>query len=257
MRTLATAEALLELLFWSLEQLSRPTFANLTETFEAWEHRARIQRHLRSLTRSGYITVTGRGNQRTLKLTKSGRSAVAGGNDPQIQWARKWDGCWRVLIFDLPASDPELRMRLWRWLRSQRFGYLQQSAWISPDPVDDSLLPVKHLQLSVENYTVIEGNPALPDRDEDLVRGAWNFEAINGSYANVISLCRGLQREMTSTTISLEERNRWLVRQRQAWLEAVSLDPLLPEKLWPVDYLGNRAYRLRQEVIGQMVKDYR
>jgi len=148
MKTAETAESLLEWLFWSLEKLSRPTFANLTESFEAWEYRHKIKPRLKSLTRSGYITLEGRGSARTVKFTERGRLAALGGVDPVARWERDWDGKWRLLIFDLPASQMELRIRLWRWLRSQRFGYLQQSVWISPDPVDDTLLPLKQLRLS-------------------------------------------------------------------------------------------------------------
>src|SRR6266581_1746092 len=134
MKSRETAETLLELLFWGLEKLSRPSFTNLTESFESWEYRTKIKPSLRSLARSGYVTVEGQGGARTVKFTERGRLAALGGVDPVARWGRSWDRKWRLLIFDLPASQMELRQRLWRWLRSQRFGYLQQSVWISPDP---------------------------------------------------------------------------------------------------------------------------
>ncbi len=254
MTTATAAETLLELLFWSLEKLSRPTVANLTESFEAWEYRIRFMPGLRSLARSGHVTFEGRRGARTLKLTERGRVAALGAVDPVARWQRKWDGKWRLLVFDLPTSPTAPRTRLWRWLRSQRFGYLQQSVWISPDPVDDTLLPLMRLKLSPESLTVIEGRPTLPDRDSDLVRGSWEFGPANSAYRKVIECCGSALDQARRTSFSVAERRLWLVAQRKAWLEAVSLDPLLPEPLLPADYLGLPAWNARTTVFGRIMK---
>jgi DNA-binding transcriptional regulator PaaX len=252
MKNAITAEVLLELLFWTLDKLSRPTFINLTESFETWEYRAKIKPGLKNLAASNYITVTGRGARRTLILTEQGRLAVLGGMDPVARWERSWDRKWRVFIFDLPAAQAELRKRLWRWLRSERFGYLQQSVWISPDPIDNGFHPLKHLDLSPERYTVIEGRPGLPDDDDDLVRAAWDFAVINRAYADMIALCEHVR--SISTPLSLTQRQHWLAEVRQLWLKAVSLDPLLPQVLWPTGYLGRQAYQIRATTIAHMIK---
>ncbi|MBI2924280.1 MAG: hypothetical protein HYY24_01095 [Verrucomicrobia bacterium] len=254
MKTAATAESLLELVFWTLERLSHPTFANLTESFEEWEYRTKLRPHFKALARSGYVTLEGRGPDRSLKLTERGRLVAVGGVDPIARWRRKWDGKWRLLTFDLPASQTELRMRLWRWLRSQRFGYLQQSVWISPDPVDDTLLPLKHLKLSPESYTVIEGQPVPPDCDGDLVRGGWDFLAIHRAYSKVIELCERASAPSKVKALTVTERRQWLANQRIAWLGAIALDPLLPGCLSPEGYLGQRAWEARARAFEQIVK---
>ncbi|HYT60892.1 MAG TPA: hypothetical protein VEL06_12020 [Haliangiales bacterium] len=257
MKPAETTKAFLELLFWSLDKLSRPSFANLTESFEAWEYSVKIKPQLKRLARSGYVTLEGRGPAGTVKFTERGRLAALGGVDPATRWRRNWDGKWRLLIFDLPASQTELRTRLWRWLRSRRFGYLQQSVWISPDPVDDTLLPLKHLKLSPESFTIIEGEPVPPDHDRDLVQAAWDFAAINRLYIKAIGLYEAAPEWSESARPSLLQRQHWLVNQRQAWLEAVSLDPLLPQRLWPDGYQGRRAFEFRTAAFGRIAKGWR
>jgi len=42
---------------------------------------------------------------------------------------------------------------------------------------------------------------------------------------------------------------RWAVAEREAWLEAVTNDPLLPGRILPSDYLGQQAWRRRVEVL--------
>ena len=41
---------------------------------------------------------------------------------------------------------------------------------------------------------------------------------------------------------------RWAAAEREAWLEAVTNDPLLPGRILPADYLGQQAWRRRVEV---------
>ncbi len=244
--------ALLDFLFWSLDKLSRPTIHNVTESFEAWEFRHKIRPQLRSLAQSGLIEFRKQTGQRVVVVTERGRLAATGGIDPAARWERGWDRQWRLLVFDLPGKQWNLRRRLWRWLRSQRFGYLQQSVWLSPDPVDDSSLPLKALKLTPDSYTVIEGHPVGTHTDADLVHGAWDFTIINRAYLKLIDLSdRGVK--ITSDRDSAPaRRRRWLRVYRHVWIEAVNIDPLLPRALCPANYLGEQAWRRRRELLSRL-----
>jgi phenylacetic acid degradation operon negative regulatory protein len=253
MKRFARANMLLEVIFWGLEILARPTIRNLTESFEGWEYRQKIRPQLRSLVKSGFIEFHQQGEDTVVAVTQRGRMAATGGIDPEGQWERTWDGTWHLLVFDLPGQRWDLRQRLWRWLRSQRFGYLQQSGWITPDPVDDSFIPLKELKLSPESYLVIEGRPKAPDTDADLVAGAWDFVAINRAYQRVLEVAERVQKIAGDARGHGSAGRTWLGHYRLAWLEAMSIDPLLPKSLWPVDYLGEKAWRQRQDVLKSLV----
>ena len=72
------------------------------------------------------------------------------------------------------------------------------------------------------------------------VAGAWDFERSNRRYARHLRI--------------LAERPGGALRneaaaEREAWLDAVTNDPLLPGRIRPSDYLGQQARRRRVEVL--------
>ena len=50
---------------------------------------------------------------------------------------------------------------------------------------------------------------------------------------------------------------RWSAAEREAWLEAVTNDPLLPGRILPSDYLGQQAWRRRVEVLRDASRQLR
>ena len=75
-----------------------------------------VVEHLAQLVRAGQHAVTAQG-----------RLHVLGGRDPETQWARPWDGQWRLVLFDVPTGQNSQRERLRRYLRDKGFGYVQNS----------------------------------------------------------------------------------------------------------------------------------
>lgn len=242
----------LPLLCRVLDLLARPTPSNVLLSFEAWEYKTQLRDQLRHLQRSNAFDVRGSGRNRTLHLTESGRLAESGGVDPTKQWKRTWDGRWRFLFFDLPSRSHSVRLRLWRWLRTSRFGYLQNSVWITPDQITEATLPLRHLRLTPESFLVCEGRPVGADTDVDLVCGAWDFDSINRKYEVVCDLARrgiALARARHSRAAELR---RWISDDRTAWFTAVAHDPLLPASLLPKDYLGIQAKTQREAALGAL-----
>ncbi len=152
------------------------------------------------------------------------------------------DGAYYCLIF--PTDNIQLRLNLWRWLRRERFGYLQQSVWIIPDTISETSIPLRQLKLTPESLTVIEGAPTPPDTNEGIAHSAWDFELINGNYRTAIELAIAGRRFARGG--KPVEMRRWLADERAAWLKAIASDPLLPEVLLPRDYLGQKALHERQ-----------
>ena len=178
----------LGLLVWTLDTLVNPSPRNILESFESWDYRNRLRPELKQLRRAGMLERQVRRDTLQWRLTEQGRVAATGGVDPVARWSRQWDGQWRLLLFDLPARQQRLRSAFWRWLKRQRFGYLQQSVWITPDTISETSIPLRHLKLTPDSLTVIEGAPAPPDSNGGIVRGAWDFEAINRKYRVAIQV---------------------------------------------------------------------
>ena len=244
MKTSTKSNEWLGLFLWTLDILMNPNTQTLLESFESWDYRNRLRQDLKQLHRSRLIECQGVRNKSRWRLTGQGHQVANGGMDPVARWSRKWDGRWRVLLFDLPEQQQPLRSNLWRWLRQQRFGYLQQSVWIIPDAMNQMGIPLRRLKLTPESLTVIEGMPMPPDSNHDLVIGAWDFDLINNNYKAAIKLMiAGRRFDRGGKPVDMR---RWLADERAAWMKAITHDPLLPAELLPENYLGRNAFRERQ-----------
>jgi DNA-binding transcriptional regulator PaaX len=252
MKKPSAADDLLAVLLWSLDTLARPTPHAILASFEAWDYRTRLRPQLLQLERARFLERRDFKGEATLRLTEQGRAAAWGGVDPVSRWQRAWDGRWRLMLFDLPARDQKLRLRLWRWLRTHRFGYLQLSVWLTPDAIDEAYFPLQDLTLTPASFTVIEGRPVPSDSDTDLVTSAWDFVTINKRYDRVMAIAASGQELAEKGEASPAKLRQWLAAERAAWLTAISNDPLLPERLCPPDYLGQRALEQRQTTFRAM-----
>ena len=96
---------------------------------------------------------------RLYRLTAQGRLHVLGGRDPEERWARRWDGQWRLVLFDVPTGQNAQRERLRRYLRDKGFGYLQNSAWITPDPLEEERHILGGGKINVESLLLLEARP--------------------------------------------------------------------------------------------------
>ena len=244
MKACAKSNDWLCLLLWGLDILMNPNSQTLLDSFESWNYRNRLRLDLLQLRRSGMVECQGVRERSQWRLTEQGRHAAIGGIDPVSRWSRKWDGRWRLLLFDLPERQQRLRMTLWRWLRRQHFGYLQQSVWIVPDSINDAGIPLRQLKLTPESLTVIEGTPTPPDTNEGIVQSAWDFALINRNYKAASELAIAGRRLVHGGKPA--EMRQWLGDERAVWMEAITNDPLLPQVLLPKGYLGQKALRERQ-----------
>lgn len=243
---------LLILLVWCLDKTSRPTLRNLTESWEEWEHRTRIREDFRRLEKRQWLVRESNAGRTEHRLTPAGRLAALGGREPAAQWSRRWDGAWRMLLFDLPVSHAQTRMRLWRWLRANHFGYLQQSVWITPDPLGELSAALARFREDVEFCTVMESRCAAGYTNSALVLGAWDFVQINQRYREYLECLRTAPRPKSRGAKDSLELFRWLREERLAWETAVWPDPLLPRELCPADYVGQEAWKAKSRILSEL-----
>jgi len=83
---------------------------------------------------NGFLTITEKGS-RELRLLDSGMY--------QLKKQKRWDGRWRVLIFDIPEKRKSIRFKLRHTLREVGFVRLQDSVWLYPYACDDFVALLK------------------------------------------------------------------------------------------------------------------
>jgi phenylacetic acid degradation operon negative regulatory protein len=254
----AKTEELLYLMLWAAETIQRPTFRNVTESFEGWAYRNGLHQQLSALEKSQLIERHGeRPADRVHKLTEAGRLLALGGCDPMARWKRHWDGRWRMVLFDLPQKKASERVRLRRSLAQRGFGYLQNSVWITPDPLTDEREALADGPVEVESLILLEARPCAGESDLEIVKGAWNFDAIDHAYNRHDAVLTLLPRDPLTDTAGARRLHRWLREERLAWLEVAGLDPFLPVPLHPPGYGGMKAWRRRVECMSEAGRQMR
>jgi phenylacetic acid degradation operon negative regulatory protein len=209
----------------------------------------RLQRRLRRMEAAGWIgrTAAGVTDERIQRLTEHGRTLVFGPVDPPARWARSWDGVWRLVMFDVPQIDAALRTKLRRQLRSAHFGWLQNSVWLSPDPVRGFERANEGGSASAESLVVFEGRPATGETDAELVAAAWDFSRLARLHADYLALLR--LRPTKSREARLDAWVSWLATERRAWSQILRHDPFLPEPLHPPKYAGPAVWQARIDAL--------
>jgi phenylacetic acid degradation operon negative regulatory protein len=192
--------------------------------------------------------------ERLYKLTATGRLHALGGRDPVERWTRRWDGHWRLVLFDVPVEHNSLRNKLRRILHSRGFGFFQRSVWVTPDPVEELRLTLAGATPDVGSLVIMEARPCAGETDEQIVAGAWDFADINRhyeTYQEVLAQCPNGSRG------NIEQLRGWCAQERQAWLAALEHDPLLPECLLPKGYLGRQVWQQRLKVMREAAESLR
>ena len=254
----ASTEEFLYTLLWTADSILQPTWRNLNETFESWAYRNALGRRLETLERTKLLERKSTfDTSRVYRLTAEGRRMALGGGDPQERWERHWDGYWRVVMFDLPVRASALRIQLRRFLLQHRFGYLQQSVWITPDGLEEVQQKLEGLPADAESLTLFDGRPCGGESDAALVRGAWDFPAINTLYERhrmIVGECPDLPSRRTHPGPRFWA---WARREREAWKAAVHEDPLLPLGLLPAEYFGRRSWEARKQLFSRLALGFR
>jgi phenylacetic acid degradation operon negative regulatory protein len=249
-------EELLYFLLWSAEQLTRPSFRNLNESFESWAYHNGLLRQIAALERKRFLE--GRDHQagaRVYRLTPKGHLHALGGRNPQVEWARSWDGRWRLVLFDLPVAHNTARARLRRYLRDRRFGCLQKSVWITPRPLHEEVEVLRGTKIDVKSLIFLEARSYAGESNAEIVAGAWDFRRINSLYHKHLEILAAKPKTRKGLKADAVALRRWAAAERVAWRNAVMQDPFLPERLLPRGYIGRRAWSRRVAILGKAKRD--
>jgi DNA-binding transcriptional regulator PaaX len=245
-------EELLSMLLWAGDMIARPTFRNLTDSFESWAYRNGFHRQLQRLEKQRWLESRESGSQdRLYRLTESGRLLALGGRDPETHWNRRWDRYWRLVLFDVPEGREAARNRLRHFLRQRGFGYLQNSVWITPHPILEERTMFMDGPVNVESFIMLEARPGAGESDSQIVAGAWDFAAINKRHQVYQDVLAKFPRRPVQEEPSAPAFHRWLRAEREAWLDAIERDPLLPEELLLPDYLGRESWQQRLKAMAK------
>jgi phenylacetic acid degradation operon negative regulatory protein len=250
----AKTELLLYRMLWLTSKAIRPTYRNIEESFEGWAYASGLLAQIQRLESKGYLEslLDTRTGKRLHRLTEAGRKAAAGPRDPESAWAARWDGKWRIIVFDIPETHRSERRKLTRALAGAGCGCIQGSTWISAStpPEINKIAQSDDPECSRLMMLLAESKGAR--MDQNMVKAAWDFEAINQLYHDHLDHLASFRNLKKSTT--REDLDDWTARENAAWRKAIAADPLLPDKLLPSGYLGKKSLHHRRETLPMVAE---
>lgn len=98
------------------------------------------------LAAQGHVTFEMRDGKRYARITESGRKVLAFEQEKTILSGtkkRRWNGRWRVVIFDVPERRRRTRDRLRNAMQEVGFVRLQDSVWVFPYDCEEFIALLK------------------------------------------------------------------------------------------------------------------
>ena len=193
-------------------------------------------------------TARSAGKLPALRLTEEGRKHLPVYYRPDLQWNSTWNGIWYMLIFDVPEKERSYRDSLRRFLKRLRMGCLQKSVWITPRDIRPEYSDLeKAANIHAVSY-LLESRTVLHRETAELVRDAWDFDRLHQLHERYIDVYEENLHRLKLVTFDSDEVMRLLYEEAEAYMQCMQLDPLLPDKLLPKEYLGRHVYALHAKI---------
>ncbi len=104
----------------------------------------KINTKLNSLIQSGFLKFKeGKLGNKYLELTPKGRLELLKYQKTAFKKPKRWDGIWRVVIFDIPKNKDRMRDIIRFHLKKIGFIQLQKSVWVFPYNCEEIILLLK------------------------------------------------------------------------------------------------------------------
>ncbi len=172
---------------------------------------------------------------------------------PELQpckaWDARWDGIWRVLVYDIDEGERGFRDGLRRALKVQRLGCLQQSVWVSPRDIRPIYADLQ-TAINIDSVAFLfEARTVLGRAGRDIVDLAWDFDGIAERQKDYISAGEQTLDTLSSGRLPKGDADALARAEMAHYVHAMAPDPLLPSKLLPPGYLGKAAYDLHVRIM--------
>lgn len=138
--------------------------------------------------KAGYIEKIVKEEEVYLRLTGEGREKIIRDFPLLAFQKKKWDGKWRIVLFDIAELNRRKRDMLRGKLKELGFGMFQESVYISPHDFTKDMvefLLASQLAGFVYVFEIFHTQMAIGNAKE-LARKVWNLGSLNECYQNLI-----------------------------------------------------------------------
>jgi phenylacetic acid degradation operon negative regulatory protein len=205
---------------------------------------------LSRMGRKGWFETRRVGRRSYYDLTPRGRRLLEAGEARIYRppSGERWDGLWYLVAYSIPEETRHLRDRLRLRLQWLGFGQLGNGLWISPYALRGEVNELAgelgigdHIEMFRAQYHGYSSS-------RHLVAKCWDLPSINALYLDFAGRnlpeyerCRN---EIATGGLTAEECFVRRFRLVHEYRDFPLIDPYLPPKLLPADWVGGRAAEL-------------
>lgn len=188
-----------------------------------------FQQTVRTMLRTGEIERIVKKGEAFFRITSQGKIKLVRETPLAKRIGRKWDGKWRMVIFDIPEISRSKRDGLRRKLKELGFAQWQKSVYITPfDVAQDLAEYLGNINLS-EYAIALEAKKIFIGDEKEMANKLWYLDNLNLRYQEFIEEFQDKKDKR-----GLEEE----------YLFILESDPCLPKELLPQPWWGERAKKL-------------
>ena len=123
--------------------LALPNIVQVLDFFSATKsaEKFKIIRAIEGMKKRKLVIIYEKNGVDVVEITELGKKKVLSYDLENIKITRpnKWDGCWRIIIFDIPEKNKKARRALNFKLKNMEFFPLQKSVFVCPFECDDEV----------------------------------------------------------------------------------------------------------------------
>lgn len=188
-----------------------------------------------------------------IRITTEGKKIIQR-DFPMFQLQnKKWDGKWRIVMFDVEEINKKARDRLRRKLKELGFGMLQKSVFISPHDLLKDFSEFAETAEIKDCLYLLETHKMIVEDYREFANKIWKLESINEKYKDIVN---EVNKTKNSYMIYISDRvkksdseNNKSIKNvraniRNKWLKILVDDPFLPKIFLPKPWYGDEAERL-------------
>ncbi len=163
-----------------------------------------------------------------------------------------WLKSWTMLIFEIPESQKNKRDKLRYRLKKHNFGMIQNSVWISPREIPDSIslfVTDKDLSSMVQSLKF----SVSKEDNHELISRAWQVNKLNQEYREYVEEAKerfNLVKEYNWNSKDIKRRTLKMLAEdfKHRYHLLAKKDPKLPKTILPSDWQGFRAHHIYQQL---------